>query len=209
MISGKDGPPKSKSQDGERVKAASSSSKNRDVETKERKTNGKASWGCSEDPKVEGSGLAETKAVHNGKQSDNTVVGNTKEQSKESTTTTSEGEAPVVQGPVPEVNDSASKPKKPLAEQGWVKVQTEPDWDIVHLEEGKDLHLDNEDHETKDRAQDTKGWVKVTEHKAGESTLSAEEHPDWEVVTAEEGEYQQGVDGMHTKQDEKNNFRMN
>jgi hypothetical protein len=102
---------------------------------------------------------------------------------------------------------AAKESKLTLSELGWVKIQEDPDWEVIPLPTDKNLrsHMksaDAYDEGSKDLgSNDT--WVRVEKPEAVEPV----QDDDWEVVGKEEGEYQQGVDGWEMTKGGKNSCR--
>jgi hypothetical protein len=102
---------------------------------------------------------------------------------------------------------AAKESKLTLSELGWVKIQEDPDWEVIPLPTDKDLrsHMksaDAYDEGSKDLGRNDT-WVRVEKPEAVEPV----QDDDWEVVGKEEGEYQQGVDGWEMTKGGKNSCR--
>ena len=97
--------------------------------------------------------------------------------------------------------------KRTLAEQGWVKLPKEPDWNTIPHSEANDPGID-EDPAQKPRNING-GSVKIIKSEVGEAQTQNDEHPEWELVETEAAEDHQGVTGCEMREDDKRKCTVN
>jgi hypothetical protein len=91
-----------------------------------------------------------------------------------------------------EVSDKAPKPKTSLAQNEWINVEREPDWDMITSEEAKDLLVEEAVHGEETEADAEANARNVPTSMVEDPSSKDKERSDWEVINGEQKEEEEG-----------------